>query len=94
MENTDLKKGEYLPSQTPINKIIAEIIISFFVIKIGEREKITPIMIWGTFLKISWLVFLFLYFKKSEIKSEKITNRIKIIISKKLFSWKKFFNIK
>ena len=84
MEKTDLKKGEYFPAQTPKNKITAEIKISFLVIKIGAKEKITPIIICGIFLKISSL-FLFLTFKKSEIKREKITNKIKIKIAQKLF---------
>jgi hypothetical protein len=53
IEKMFLKNGEYFPIQIPKNKIMAEIIISFFVIKTGVREKITPIIIWGIFRTIS-----------------------------------------
>jgi hypothetical protein len=44
IEKIFLKSGEYFPAQIPKNKIIAAIIISDFVIKIGVSEKITPII--------------------------------------------------
>lgn len=82
IENMVLKNGEYLPIQIPKNKIVEAIIISFFVIKTGERDKSTPVIIWGIFRIISsWDFFLFLFIN-SPSKSENTTNVIKVIIDK------------